>query len=177
MFVYIPGEAIAFFTFPGVMVHEISHRFFCDIFNIPVYEVNYFDLGNKKAGHVIHGQPNNAYQALLISTGPLIINTIVCMLMTFPMSTIYFLESSSLPHTMIIYGFMAWIGHSAGLNAFPSNQDIYHLLDFPGSHASKALLSVIAVLIWMCNLKYINFFIAIFYTYAVSTILPRIFFG
>ena len=38
----IPGPIIALLTFPGVIVHEFAHKLFCDIFNVPVYYVNYF---------------------------------------------------------------------------------------------------------------------------------------
>ena len=53
----IPGWLISLVTFPGVVVHEAAHRFFCDVTDTPVYEVSYFRPRGKPAGYVIHGRP------------------------------------------------------------------------------------------------------------------------
>lgn len=34
---FVPGPVIAAVTFPGVIVHEAAHRFFCDLGGVPVY--------------------------------------------------------------------------------------------------------------------------------------------
>jgi hypothetical protein len=173
MFIYIPGEAITVFTFPGIMLHEMAHQFFCDLFNIPVYEVSYFHLNSKSAGHVIHGITNNTYQAFCISMAPLLINTIACMIMTFPAATIHYFGSTQFPPSGFIYITMAWIGYSAGFNAIPSNQDMnqIHASTFLG----KIILFILSKIIWICNIPYLNNFIALIYTYCVSLILPILF--
>ena len=33
----IPGFLVALVTFPGIICHEIAHKFFCDIAGVPVY--------------------------------------------------------------------------------------------------------------------------------------------
>ncbi len=75
---FIPGWLLALVTFPGVIVHEIAHRFFCDVTDTPVYEVAYFRPGQNPAGYVIHGPAKNLRAGLLISAGPLLINTVLC---------------------------------------------------------------------------------------------------
>jgi len=42
---------IALVTFPGIILHEWAHKFFCDRTGVPVYKTCYFRLGNP-AGYV-----------------------------------------------------------------------------------------------------------------------------
>lgn len=78
----IPGWLISILTFPGVIAHEIGHRLFADWAKVPVYKVCYFRVGNP-AGYVIHGPVNSLRASFLISVGPLIVNTLLCALITF----------------------------------------------------------------------------------------------
>src|SRR5580658_7073055 len=78
----IPGWLIALLTFPGVICHEIAHRFFCDICGVPVYAACYIRVGNP-AGYVVHGPVRSLKSAFLISIGPLIVNTLLCSLISF----------------------------------------------------------------------------------------------
>ena len=55
---FLPGFLISILTFPGVIVHEAAHAFFCRKFEAPILEVKYFRFGNP-AGYVIHGDPEN----------------------------------------------------------------------------------------------------------------------
>ena len=50
---FIPGFVIAIVTFPGVIVHEAGHLFFCKLFELQVYAVCFFRVGNP-AGYVVH---------------------------------------------------------------------------------------------------------------------------
>jgi hypothetical protein len=50
---FIPGPVIAAITFPGVILHETAHLFFCKLFKLQVYNVCYFRFGNP-AGFVLH---------------------------------------------------------------------------------------------------------------------------
>ena len=49
---FIPGFLIAIVTFPGVIVHEAAHLFFCRWFKLEVYDVCFFRVGNP-SGYVI----------------------------------------------------------------------------------------------------------------------------
>src|SRR5579872_135010 len=125
MIFFIPGELIALITFPGVIIHEIAHRFFCDFNKVPVYGIQYFIPLSENAGCVIHERTSKLSHAFFIASGPLIVNSIVCMLLTFPYMTPYYLGTDFLVNTSfrasIGYSLLVWIGMSAGFNAIPSN--------------------------------------------------------
>jgi len=60
---FIPGPVIAFLTFPGVIVHEAAHLFFCKLFKLQVYDVCFLRFGNP-AGYVIH-EKNGKLQSVV----------------------------------------------------------------------------------------------------------------
>ena len=126
MMISIPGEIIALLTFPGVIMHEISHRLMCDIFKIPVYEVNYFNMGSKTVGYVKHHPTNNLAHTLWVGLAPLFFNSILCMLFTFPFNAALYITGESIP--TFFNTLLWWVGISLGANAFPSNQDIANAL-------------------------------------------------
>ena len=118
---FMPGFVIAFVTFPGVIVHEIAHRFFCDVTDTPVYEVAYFRPGQNPAGYVVHQRPRTLKAGLLISAGPLVINTILCAVLTFTVAYQVLVLDNPLRDPVLIL--LAWLGYSIGMHAFPSRQD------------------------------------------------------
>lgn len=124
----IPGWLISLLTFPGVVVHEAAHKLFCDLAKVPVYDVCYFRIGNPP-GYVVHGEVKKLQDALLISAGPLIINTILCALLTYP-ATISEFVLGDVGNTSSFINFMlAWVGYSIGMHALPSNQDVKNFLE------------------------------------------------
>src|ERR1700681_3896241 len=78
----IPGFLIALVTFPGIIIHEVGHRLFCDLAGVPVYEVCYFRTGNP-SGYVIHAPATSLRASFLITIGPLILNTVICAIICF----------------------------------------------------------------------------------------------
>ena len=118
---FIPGWLITLVTFPGVVVHEAAHRFFCDLTDTPVYEVSYFRPAANPAGYVIHGKPPSLRASLLISAGPLVINTILCSLLTLTVAYQVLVLDAGWSDPVVI--FLAWLGYSIGMHAFPSKQD------------------------------------------------------
>ncbi|HLO84629.1 MAG TPA: hypothetical protein VK203_06395 [Nostocaceae cyanobacterium] len=124
---FIPGWLISLATFPGVVVHEAAHKFFCDLAKVPVYEVCYFRIGNP-AGYVEHGKVRNLKDALLIAVGPLIINTILCAVLTYPVVLSEFLTKDADTNPLITF-LLIWVGYSIGMHAFPSNEDIKNFLN------------------------------------------------
>jgi hypothetical protein len=116
---FIPGFLIALLTFPGVIVHEIAHRIFCDIAGVPVYKVCYIRVGNP-AGYVVHGQVNNLWSSFLISVGPFLINSILCAVLGFPA----YVNTALGTHTHIINTLLIWLSVSIGMHAFPSKADL-----------------------------------------------------
>lgn len=160
MFYIIPGWLISLVTFPGVIIHEIAHRLFCDITGVTVYGIKYFflDPDSDTVGCVWHGGSNRISDNLLIALAPLLVNTIVCCICTFPyMSQMYLLgECISHEHYSIqfSYSVLAWIGLSAGGHAFPSDQDmqsIAYIAEYHENMLVAFLLSHLVTLVYMLN--------------------------
>ena len=121
---FIPGILISLFTFPGVIVHEFAHLFFCKLRKVAVFEVCYFRVANP-VGYVIHENTSNFNTTFLISMGPFFVNTILCLLICFPayIPINFFGISHPLSY------FLMWLGVSIGMHAIPSNQDARNLYE------------------------------------------------
>lgn len=173
----IPGFFIAALTFPGVMVHEAAHRFFCDLAHVPVYKVSYFRLGNP-SGYVIHGKVNGLKSAFLIAIGPLIVNTLVCMLLTWPIIFPLFILGDASVSTM--YLVLMWVGFSVGMHAFPSNQDMDNFVNVVKAGKKVGLLYLVAIpfalIVKLANvLKFLWF--DLIYAVAISFVIPLMLLG
>jgi len=170
----ISGSIIALITFPGVIFHEIAHRFFADLVGIPVYEICYFRRGNP-AGYVIHGRAQGLRDAFLISIGPLILNTILCAILTFAaVFPILILKADSYNPIFLL---LFWAGISIGMNAFPSKEDIANFLEETKNAERTPLLVVskgFAVLLSLANALSAAWF-DVLYAFGVSMLLPWIF--
>ena len=108
---------IALVTFPGIILHEWAHKFFCDRTRVPVYKTCYFRLGNP-TGYVIHGPADNYGKAFLIATAPFLVNTII--------AVILFFIAVILPLGLTAY-ILYWLGISIAMHSFPSSQDADNL--------------------------------------------------
>jgi hypothetical protein len=115
---FIPGQAISSATFPGIIVHEFAHMFFCKLRKVAVFDACYFSLGNP-AGYVVHESTPNFTTTSLVSMGPFFVNTLLCLLICLPayMPMSYFSLENPLSY------FLMWLGVSIGMHAIPSNQD------------------------------------------------------
>lgn len=116
----IPGWLISILTFPGVIIHEWAHKKFCEWLGVPVYEVVYFRFGNP-AGYVIHGETANYKQTFWVSVGPLVINSLF--------AVVFSLFASGAQTESVLWFVLMWIAISAGMNSFPSNQDMKHIFE------------------------------------------------
>jgi hypothetical protein len=105
---------VSFLTFPGVVIHELAHKLYCDYTGTPVYKVRYLTFGNPM-GYVIHGEPRTLSAAFAISVGPLIINTLVAVLLPLAVILIDLQPWQA--------GIVIWLAFSSGFHAFPSNID------------------------------------------------------
>ncbi|MDR1853555.1 MAG: metalloprotease family protein [Azoarcus sp.] len=117
---FIPGQLISVLTFPGIIVHEMAHKFFCDVCKVPVYEVSYFKF-SRTPGYVIHAPVANLLHSFLISICPLLINSLLCMVLTF--SAFIPLVALGLKGVHPVFYVLMWLGISMGMHAFPSPQD------------------------------------------------------
>jgi hypothetical protein len=137
---FIPGWLISLLTFPGVIVHEIAHQFFCRLAKVAVLDVKYFRLSNP-AGYVIHEIPQKTSQHLLIGLGPLFVNTIAGALIAFPAILPTYTFGSSNPIDMVLI----WLGFSIAMHSFPSTGDaksIWAAVMRPGVNAIYKIIAV-----------------------------------
>jgi hypothetical protein len=115
---FIPGQFISAFTFPGVIVHELAHQLFCRLYKVPVFEVVYYRFGNP-AGYVMHEKVKNKWHGMMISVGPFIINTLLGALIALPASLpVFKFHTAGLLDWVLIY-----LGVSIAMHAFPSTGD------------------------------------------------------
>ena len=117
--IIIPGFVIAILTFPGVIVHELAHQFFCWFFKVPVFKVCYFRVGNP-SGYVIHEHPASPWVSLLIGIGPLFVNTVVGIIVAFPAVLAFSSGDNSFG---LLNLFLGWLGVSIAMHSFPSTGD------------------------------------------------------
>jgi hypothetical protein len=104
---------IALVTFPGIILHEWAHKFFCDRTKVPVYKTCYFRLGNPP-GYVIHGPIDSFGKAFLIAIAPFLVNTIVALIL--------FFIAVIIPPGLVT-GLLCWLGISIAMHSFPSSED------------------------------------------------------
>ncbi|HPO14226.1 MAG TPA: metalloprotease family protein [Candidatus Hydrogenedentes bacterium] len=118
----IPGFLVSIATFPGVITHEVAHMLFCKWRKIAVLDVCFFRFGNP-AGYVVHEQTDDFMTSFLISIGPFIVNSLLCIIICFPayLPVRFFGVEDPLSY------FLLWLGLSIGMHAFPSNQDASNL--------------------------------------------------
>jgi hypothetical protein len=121
---FIPGPLIALLTFPGVIVHETGHLFFCKLFKLQVYDVCFFRFGNP-AGYVVHEKTDNFTTLFFVSMGPFFANTLLCI--TFCAAA--FLPVWELKIADPLAYFYYWLGLSIGMHSFPSTADLSNLME------------------------------------------------
>jgi hypothetical protein len=136
---FIPGPVIAALTFPGVIVHETGHFFFCRLFRLAVFDVCFFRLGNP-AGYVIHERTQNFTALFFVSMGPFFVNTMLCMIFC----TAAFLPVWELKTQDPLAYFFYWLGLSIGMHAFPSKDDLSNIWELAPQRAKHG--NVLAVL-------------------------------
>ena len=147
----IPWILVTIFTFPGIVLRQIAHRFFCDLCGVPVYKVCYFRPANP-SGYLINGKVNSLGKAILISFGPLILSSFLCMIITFPFVLPTFVLHSSFSNPSL--WILGWLGLSIGMHAFPNSHDlkgIYEYLEESsnssiGNSISKVLLKPLMII-------------------------------
>src|SRR6266849_893946 len=110
---FIPGPVIAALTFPGVIIHEAGHLFFCRLFKLQEFDVCFFRFGNP-AGYVIHQQTEDFKAQFFVSMGPFFANTLLCVLFC----TAAFLPVWELKVFDPLAYFFYWLVLSIGMHAF-----------------------------------------------------------
>jgi len=149
---FIPGFVISLATFPGVIIHEAAHLFFCKLFRLAVYDVCFFRVGNP-AGYVIHEKTDSFRAMFFVSMGPFVINTLLCMVFC----TAAFLPVWELKIDDPLAYFFYWLGLSIGMHAFPSTGDLTNIWAVAPDLAKKGNLLAIVSLPLIAVLYVLNF--------------------
>jgi hypothetical protein len=118
----IPGFLIAIATFPGIIVHEAGHALFCRLRNIDIIEACYLRFANPP-GYIIHERAKDFTGSFLITVGPFLLNSIMCMAICLPAMVRVRLFELADPFSYVLL----WLGVSIGMHAFPSTQDAGNL--------------------------------------------------
>jgi hypothetical protein len=170
---FIPGPIIAAITFPGIVIHELSHQLFCRYFKIPVYNVCYFRFGNP-AGYVIHSQTDNWVQQVLISAGPFFVNSILGAILAFPSLLRLFEFHGS---TLMFDGILMWLGVSIAMHAIPSVGDAKSMwMAVSGQNAPLLAKLGVAPIVGLSFLLAIGsiFWLDVLYGIAISIAIPKL---
>jgi len=148
---FVPGPIVALLTFPGVILHEAAHLFFCKLFGLQVYDVRFLRLGNP-AGYVIHEKTENFAALFFVSIGPFVVNTAVCIIFC----TSAWLSLKGLrvggPVAYLFY----WLGLSSGMHAIPSTADLSNLWEMAPAKARQGNLLAILSLPLVAVLYIVN---------------------
>lgn len=146
----------------GIILHELSHSFMCDITGVKIIDIQIFPTGKDNIdilGFVIHEAPNRISQALLITLGPFFFVGVFIILSI--MMTEY-LEIREM------YIFIWWMCLTVGLifGLFPSRQDIEGAMYYVRS-IDNSLIRIIVTSLF--------FSLSLFSSYIVRGILIAIF--
>src|SRR5215471_7456756 len=114
----IPGILITLLTFPGVIIHESAHLLFCRLRRVAVFDACFFRVGNP-SGYVVHEKVSDFITLWLVSAGPFLVNSILCILLCLPVSV----PMEIFGHTDFLSYVLLWLGLSIGMHAFPSTGD------------------------------------------------------
>lgn len=169
----IPGQLVALATFPGVVVHEVAHMWFCKLRGVAVLDVCFFRFGNP-VGYVAHEEIKDFNTAFLVSVGPFIVNSLLCMFICFPA----FLPMYTFGVTSLPSYFLLWLGISIGMHAFPSFGDGRALYRHARKAASSGnILAIVSIplvaLIYLANIGNV-FWLDYLYGVAIGLGLPAL---
>lgn len=181
MFIWIPPQVMCILTSPGIVVHEIAHQLFCDLFNVKVIKVCYLNFGSETGGYVVHERTHTFHISLLIGIAPLIVNSLLCMLLTFPQSVSMFYtlgnrfnyasSSGYYLATITLYA----LGLIIGMSAFPSDKDLQNPAELARTPAQTCLVAFLGVIAQFFNTPTLGVLLRIFFALLVSGILPALF--
>ena len=173
---FIPGIAISIITFPGVIVHEAAHMLFCKLRKVAVFDVKFFQFDANVAGYVFHEEPADFASSFLISMGPFLVNSLLCIVICFPASiSIYVFEDMN-----FVSAFLLWLGVSIGMHAFPSNQDAKIIWEkAKGETRKKNLFAILSfplvILVYLANILRFVWFDTIYGVF-IGIVLPGMLF-
>ncbi len=149
---FIPGWFVSLATFPGVIVHEAGHFFFCRLFKLAIFDVCFFQVADP-SGYVVHEKTEKFAPTFFVSMGPFFANTVLCILFC----STAFLPVWELEVSDPVAYFFYWLGLSIGMHAFPSTTDLEILWQITPTEAKQGNLLAIASYPIVAVLYVLNF--------------------
>jgi len=155
----------ALLTSPGVIVHELAHALFCLLGGVKIYKINLFRF-QKVAGYVVHEEPKGFVSSLLISFGPLIVNSYLAM----------FFFAQIRPSYNLWNLLFTYLGVAIALQAIPSTGDAQALFTMANRNFWKnplvLLFYPLVLVLYLLNLLkrfYFDWVYTIFLIYVGQT--------
>lgn len=161
-------------TFPGVVVHELTRRFFCRMARVAILDARYFGVGDP-GSYVDYEPPRKASQLLAIETAPFFVNTILGALIATPgiiPLLLFGIDGGSLLDYVLV-----WLGFSIAMHAFPTVEDAKLAKDVAKNRATPALTQILfAPLSWILYLGALGslYWLDVVYGIAVVGLAPQL---
>lgn len=165
---FFHNKLLRIITFPGVIMHEVAHRILCDMFAVRVYAIQYFS-SNIHTKPIIYNDADikHTYQQFLIAYAPLIINTMLGMVFTFPfiISQNQLSISIYIPNIFIriCWYITYWIGFSFLYNAIPKKTFLENIKTEKLPIPILLFHNSILILTTLAHINYISFFVRLLY--------------
>lgn len=181
--IFIPGFlisllhlGISLLTFPGIIVHEAAHVLACKMRGVAIFDVCYLRAGNP-GGCVISEDEKDFSTSFLISIGPFLLNSLLCVIICIPAYVPIEVFEVNSPFNYLLM----WLGVSIGSHAFPSLTDAENLFAHTKEvfHSRRPMIILTLPLILFIYLMSILSFIWADFLYglALGIGLPYLIFG
>jgi len=134
----------ALVTFPGIILHEWSHKLICARLAVPVYKTCYFRLGNP-AGYIVHAEVKSFGKVFSIAMAPFLI----CSGLAATTFGLAFILPSSTTLRLALY----WLGISLAMHSLPSTQDVNNLYCHARQSCNRNIIALLALpAVWLIKL-------------------------
>jgi hypothetical protein len=163
---------------PGIVVHEMAHYYFCLMAGARVHEVVFFRFG-QPAGYVVHTAPRRYTAHLLISVGPLLVNSLLALLL-FALARVTYLELATTPLREHHWSDLArlavvfWLGLSVALQALPSSGDATSLWQVTHWHLGRRHFLALAGVPIVGLIRLANLLRAVFVDWLYAAVLASL---
>jgi hypothetical protein len=117
------GSIIRLIALPGIVVHEAGHQVFCRLTATPVRTVCYFSFGDP-VGYIKFDVPTSIWKHILISFGPLLVNSTFGFLLGLGAAFTFALASKHQHAGLTSLGIiLTWLAASVSMSSFPTTED------------------------------------------------------
>lgn len=102
-------KIISYFTFPGIMFHQLSHKIACHLFEVRIIKINYFDRDGD--GYIMYEIPSRFSAVFFVSLAPLFLNSATALALGLIIGVV--------PESSFIVLPLLWLAISIGYYSIP----------------------------------------------------------